>query len=418
MKLIPGTRARRESCTRSETSCSLRISLLPSAPTPACRACDNGMERFSWSDNLRAALAPCLACFHTRQDNDDEEQGQYNHHHATSNRGPDYVPRARADELEGLLADSDDAETLSLHSNIGRDDNRRRKRRRPRKGIRLFGFDLFGKPPIHLPEDDEVDARRARSRTISASTLDSDAAPLDPSMIDQLSATRLAEGEAQREAERLAKEERRRRRKEKKAARQAALALALEGNQDEFEGFPVRSFSFMSVLLSLTTSFREAVHHMRHLQMRPPLLPTTTRSLVRSSAGTRRTPSRARTPRLTAPPTLVLKRTPNDHLVKAAQMAPAQIPSPAPPLPVPEPAPSSSTTTTSAKHRWTRIYPLRPPVRRAGSTRLGTRYPQHPSPTLSCLLPRTSRRSLPLCRTTGHLSLRSPLWLTRNRSSQ
>lgn len=218
------------------------------------------MERFSWSDNLRAALSPCLTCLHSRRDEeDDDERQQYNHHRATNTHGPDYVPRARLDELEGLLADSDDAETLSLHSNLGRDDTRRRKHHRPRKGIRLFGFDLFGKPPIQLPEDDDVaDGRVQRSRTISASTMDSDASPLDPSMIDQLSAARVAEGEAQRDAERRAKDERRRRRRDKKAAREAALALALDRNQDgdEFEGFPVRCYAPSSGIISDVTLYR------------------------------------------------------------------------------------------------------------------------------------------------------------------
>ena len=201
------------------------------------------MERFSWSDNLRAALAPCLGCLNGRtDDSDDDERAQFNHHHATSTRGPDYIPRARPDELEGLLADSDDAETLSLHSNIGRDDSRRRKRRRAHKVIRFFGFDLFGKPPVQLPEDDDdgVGAPSPRARTISASTLDSDASPLDPSTIDRLSAARAAEAEARLVLERRAKEERRRRRRERKAARDGALALALDNDDGEFEGFPVR----------------------------------------------------------------------------------------------------------------------------------------------------------------------------------
>ncbi|EKM56322.1 uncharacterized protein PHACADRAFT_253390 [Phanerochaete carnosa HHB-10118-sp] len=207
------------------------------------------MERFSWTDNLRAAFAPCLTCLQPRRDEDEDEEQQHNHHF--SSRGPDYVPRARADELEGLLQDTDDVETLSLHSNVGRDDTRRRKRRKPHKSIRLFGFDLFGKPPIQLSEDEDDDTyRRSRSRTISASTLDSDAAPLDPSAIAQLSATRAAEGAAQRETGRLAKEERRRRRREKKAAREAALALALDRNQNEFEGFPVSVLYPLCKLLS------------------------------------------------------------------------------------------------------------------------------------------------------------------------
>lgn len=213
------------------------------------------MEHFSWSDNVRAVLAPCLACLRTPQD--DEDSPSYNHQ-AQSQRGPDYVPRARADELEGLLADADDAETLSLHSNFGRDDYRRRKKHRSKKGIKLFGLDLFGKPPIRLPEDEEevegpTGGQHRRPRTISATGLDSDAPSLDPSMIDQLSAAREAEGAAQAEGERRAKEERKRRRREKKAAKEAALALALERSQDEFEGFPVsHQYTLQSTYVSYT----------------------------------------------------------------------------------------------------------------------------------------------------------------------
>ncbi|KAI0088951.1 hypothetical protein BDY19DRAFT_993760 [Irpex rosettiformis] len=184
------------------------------------------MASFSWSDGLRAALSPCLTCLKSREDSDNEDSQNHN-------RGPDYVPRARADELEGLLADTDDAETLSLHSNIGQ-GGRRKKRARRGKNIRLFGFDLFGRPPIHLPEDeDDLLSPPRRTRTISGSTVDSDASPLDPSTIAQLS----AESAAQEEADRRAKEERHRRRKEKKA-RKAALAAALErGEGGDFEGF-------------------------------------------------------------------------------------------------------------------------------------------------------------------------------------
>lgn len=209
------------------------------------------MESFSWSDNLRAALAPCLGCFNGRIDEGDEdERAQFSHHRATSHRGPDYVPRARLDELEGLLADSDDAETLSLHSNLGHDDARRRKRRRTHKLIRFFGFNLFGKPPVHLPEDDDlvVGAPSPRPRTVSASTLDSDASPLDPSTIDRLSAARAAEDEARLALERRSKAERKRRRRERKVARNDALALALDNADGEFEGFPVRPLNaFMLV---------------------------------------------------------------------------------------------------------------------------------------------------------------------------
>ena len=197
------------------------------------------MATFSWSDSVYAVLAPCLSCLRTRREADDEDHG------------PHFIPRARPDELEGLLADTDDAETLSLHSTVGDHNGRRRKRRAEssHKGVKLFGFYLFGRPPIHLPDDEESaesgarhSARRIeRTRTISASTLDSDASPLDASTIDELTAARVAERIAQqREAERLAKEERRRQRRERIEAKRAALALALHADEgEEFEGFQV-----------------------------------------------------------------------------------------------------------------------------------------------------------------------------------
>ncbi|KAH9059792.1 hypothetical protein EDB87DRAFT_744502 [Lactarius vividus] len=186
------------------------------------------MESFSWSDSLRALAAPCLSCLRT--------------------------PKTERNDLEDLLADSAsgtttdrDAETLSLHSNPGVP---RRKRTRFTKSIRLFGWNLFGRPPIRLPDDDEEEEEgqeqgqgsgsRRRSRrlpppTLSSSTLDSDAAPLDSAAIES-HATERAEEEA-------ARAERRARRRERKERKSAALALALEraavldGNA-EFEGFP------------------------------------------------------------------------------------------------------------------------------------------------------------------------------------
>lgn len=211
------------------------------------------MANFSWSDSLHAAFRPCLACLHSSPDAEDDSDQDH---------GPAYIPRARADELEGLLADvdTDDAETLSLHSNMGDREAQQRRRRKgkrhTRSGLQLFGFYLFGRPPIHLPEDDEDEGlsrrngragRVERARTISASTLDSDASPLDPSTIDELSAARLAEAgrlAQEQEEERVAKEERRRRRRERKERKKAELARALsvEAEGGEFEGFPVRTF--------------------------------------------------------------------------------------------------------------------------------------------------------------------------------
>jgi hypothetical protein len=192
-----------------------------------------GMDNFSWSDGLRAALSPCLTCLRPRHEPDDEDD-------ENRNRGLSSIPRARADELEGLLADTDDAETLSLHSNPGQ-GHRRKKRARRGRSIKLFGFDLFGRPPIQLPDDvDDEHLVRPRPRTVSAFTVDSDAAPLDPSMIEQLSASRMAEGAASAaEDERRAKEERRRRRKERKMQKAALAAALARGDDGGFEGFQV-----------------------------------------------------------------------------------------------------------------------------------------------------------------------------------
>jgi len=204
---------------------------------------------FSWSDSLQAALSSCLFCFGSSE-TDGEPYGHDHVHDIPRSRNNGLLnvvppPRARPDELEGLLADSDsgDAETMSLHSNIG-DDRRRRKRRRPRKGIRVFGYNLFGRPPIHLPESDDEEEGHSgrRARTISSSTLDSDAAPLDPSVLDGVSVARLAAATAAAEEEqRRAKEERRRLRRERKELKRMAMAMAMgmqPGGEQGFEGFP------------------------------------------------------------------------------------------------------------------------------------------------------------------------------------
>ncbi|KAL1941798.1 hypothetical protein VTO73DRAFT_6798 [Trametes versicolor] len=210
---------------------------------------------FSWSDSFQAAFSSCLPCLKTDAPSDTEDNGEAHgrggaHRHALLASGIIPPSRARPDELEGLLADaSDDAETLSLHSNIG---DRRRKgkgsrkkwRRGAPKQIRVFGYDLFGRPPaIQLPESDNEDGgegRSERSRTISTDTLDSDAAPLDVAAIEEMSAARHTEAVAREEEERRAKEERRRRRREKRELKRAAMARALEqqtNGDQEFEGF-------------------------------------------------------------------------------------------------------------------------------------------------------------------------------------
>lgn len=192
------------------------------------------MAEFSWSDSLKAAVAPCLSClnFTSRAHNNDRPSSR------NSSR-PD---------LDRLLQDVDtdtEAETLSLHSNIG--DSRRKKKKKkrgPPKSITLFGYNLFGKPPIRLEGVDDLTAAptsptrgrgssHAVKKSISTSTLDSDAAPLDPSTIAQLSTAQLPPP-APSEEELRRKEERRRRRRERKEA----LARAMGHADPEFEGFP------------------------------------------------------------------------------------------------------------------------------------------------------------------------------------
>ena len=162
------------------------------------------------------------------------------------------IPRARPDELQGLLADSSDGETLSLHSNPGRGRRRGGKRKsrsgangKPRR-ITLFGFDLFGRPPIQLPDDDEEDAplfRRHRSgsgstptTTLTTQTFDSDAAPLDVSTIQEISVSKATEA-AEAEAKRLKEKEERRQRKKARKAMKRLVEAGVVGDGEEFEGF-------------------------------------------------------------------------------------------------------------------------------------------------------------------------------------
>ena len=227
------------------------------------------MTTFSWTDSIHAAFSSCLPCFSNSPiglaspSNESLINQGLNPHDPTVNR----VQRARADELQGLLAETDtldtdtEAERMSLHSNPGLGTNRK-KRTKKKKGkkITFFGYDLFGKPttpPVHLPDEDHlsIDSHfrprtRSQRSTASASTLDSDAAPLelDPATIAHISELELAQRAAQAiEAERL-KQERRQARREKK---RIAKALALAHGDGEFEGFqgsggdlpPVYSYS-------------------------------------------------------------------------------------------------------------------------------------------------------------------------------
>jgi len=192
------------------------------------------MAQFSWSDSVKAAFFPCLSCLSfvsgTRRDDQPSSQNS-----------------SRPD-LDRLLQDVDtdtEVETLSLHSNIGDSRRKRKKKRGPSKNITLFGYNLFGKPPIRLEGDDDLTVTTSPAggrgstntvkKSISTSTLDSDAAPLDPSTIAQLSVAQSPPGPSEEELQR--KEERRRRRRERKE-RKEALAREMVHADDEFEGFP------------------------------------------------------------------------------------------------------------------------------------------------------------------------------------
>ncbi|KAL5476901.1 hypothetical protein ACEPAI_3087 [Sanghuangporus weigelae] len=289
------------------------------------------MDDFSWTDGVRATISTCLPCFSSRTPDSEAEQEQEN---SSTRRGQ----QTRYEELEGLLrndpsdTDGGDAETMSLHSNLGSGEGRRKtnKRRKSRnhKSVRLFGFHLFGRPPIQLSDsendDEEVDSsrrRRARNRpghltigqlssahsssSADAETFgafDSDASPLDPTLISQLSpqdaaarAARAAaeheEDEARKRQEQLEKEERRRKRRERKEMqRRAAMGMSMDG--EEFEGFPgsgsVRPpFSPLSPgsLSSIPTSPPEPVEEFGPYVGAPPLPPLASANPSRSRLG-------------------------------------------------------------------------------------------------------------------------------------
>ncbi|EAU82948.2 hypothetical protein CC1G_09210 [Coprinopsis cinerea okayama7 len=267
----------------------------------------NANQQFSWTDTLSIAFASCSAasssCFPSsclrRVPSDDSIQneggvgGGINRMDVPTNPfnpAINRIPRARPDELQGLLADAysdndTDAERLSLHSNFGR-NRPSRKKKKPKK-ISLFGFDLFGAgkgkgkkaPPIHLGDEDDAlygnidaddassstttttdvtgpvkqkrrrDSRAARpnasSDTLSAplltastsmATFDSDAAPLPSSVIEELSsstsaAALIAAAEAEAQAfkqQQAEKEARSQRKRERRAQRELRERLERE----------------------------------------------------------------------------------------------------------------------------------------------------------------------------------------------
>ncbi|KAJ8590055.1 hypothetical protein M405DRAFT_816855 [Rhizopogon salebrosus TDB-379] len=190
------------------------------------------MDNFSYKDSIRAAFASCMPCIGRRAP---AEPNDNTHIDARTHRSP-------SSDLEGLLRDTDtEVETLSLHSNIGA--GRRKQRRRPAFSLTIFGYTLFGRQPIYLSDDeDERGWRRRPLGTVSSSTLDSDAAPLDASTIARLSSPDRMEIEQQRrEEEARRKAERKARRRERRERERMSTMLSLNGGSldegDDFEGF-------------------------------------------------------------------------------------------------------------------------------------------------------------------------------------
>ncbi|KAG2120493.1 uncharacterized protein F5147DRAFT_662156 [Suillus discolor] len=190
------------------------------------------VDNFSYKDSIRAALASCMPCFSSIAPVNSNDN---THNDVRTHRSP-------SNELEGLLRDTNtEIETLSLHSNIGA--GRRKPRKRPAFSLTLFGYTLFGRPPIYLSDDeDERGWRRRALGTASSSTLDSDAAPLDASTIARMSSPDRAEAEQhRRDEEAQRKAERKARRRERKERERMSTLLSLNGNslvkESGFEGF-------------------------------------------------------------------------------------------------------------------------------------------------------------------------------------
>jgi len=191
------------------------------------------MDSFSYRDSVRAVLSSFCSCFGSApSSNSSSQTPNVSNHRANS---------AASNDLERLLRDTD-SDALSLHSNFGSSSHRRaRQRKRPQFSLTIFGYTLFGRPPIYL-SDDEDDRSHNRNRilaTVSSSTLDSDAAPLDPSAIERLTSPDHLEA-AQRELETRRREveeqarrkaERRARREERKARERTSALMALTGGR-------------------------------------------------------------------------------------------------------------------------------------------------------------------------------------------
>lgn len=236
------------------------------------------MDDFSLWDQVRA----CLSCARKPDvDSDDDVEAQ------------SFV----RPELDRLLFDSEhdatdaEADALSLHSNFGisASSSSRKKNKKRRRGqgktVKIFGYDLFGRPRMPDPSppqsEDESSALvpppQPRMPRSTSAPLDPDASPLPDAAIATLSSPHanaisnsnpgLAKWDAPLTDDQIALEEDLQREKEERKARRAARRLAkqqraeaeadaaagLAGDFDspsarrddapEFEGFPGGNFT-------------------------------------------------------------------------------------------------------------------------------------------------------------------------------
>ncbi|KAJ7433394.1 hypothetical protein FB451DRAFT_1380356 [Mycena latifolia] len=170
------------------------------------------MDNPSWNDTLRASLASCLPYLaRPTADSDDTE----NDERVPGPGEASYaIRRTCADELEGLLAATDDgdaaadADAILLHSHLGPRGRRRAPPRTPRH-IALWGFNLFGSGrgrEVQLPADSADDPLHRPANTADplqrsgSGRSAEDAQPLDDADIE-----RRARRRARKEMRRLAK---------------------------------------------------------------------------------------------------------------------------------------------------------------------------------------------------------------------
>ncbi|KAJ7732946.1 hypothetical protein DFH07DRAFT_1065516 [Mycena maculata] len=199
------------------------------------------MDHPSWGDTILATLSSCFACCSCSRASPNDLDAEENSDGRDLSDGARYaVRRARADELEGLLADTDtnadgfadddaaaDADAISLHSHLGPRGRRRPPPKTPRH-ISVWGWNLFGsgrsRRSVTLPGADGALHGASTRRENSTDAL------LASANHDSSSPHVLGEAEIARRAERRARKEMRR------LARAVARPEAEDG--DDFDGFP------------------------------------------------------------------------------------------------------------------------------------------------------------------------------------